>query len=562
MKYARATCFFVFLLAIVAAASAQTCTTAVCTANSPSESDFLAALPSSSNTNATVVVNIPSGSATWTTGFRYTVPANVTSLTIQGATVVTCSGTPGTSGYSCAATNKTIINDDSTSNSMPLWSIDTSSATKLFRITGITLQPLNSSVTAKNDGIVQFMGNTKAFRWDHSYISVTNSDNAGPELDGQIEGVFDHNEFQCGTNASYTNCIRIYNDLLDNVGLGDGGWMAATQWGSPHAMFFENNYVVGGFTTDCGMAGREVLRYNTFYNTIDASGALHSTKDTAMGRGCRSEEFYKNYISGPSIVQATTGGEGSSLIEWSNTLGNRSNDYFYVGGLWRSEAAQLSTEPTGKTPPAGWAMCGSIIGYLNGATSSWDGNSNSSTGYPCLDGLGRGQQQQAMNGQSFPNRINTVTRSQTWPQQYLEPIYLWGNTLPSGMSGEVELEDASAQFNRDVYFDCGAYNSACPGGFTGAAGTGYGPLANRPQACTAGPGGTYGKSPTGSYGVAYFATDDNNGQGELYVCTATNTWTGIYQPYQYPHPLDGGSPVTSTVSPEAPTQLSGTVVTN
>ena len=29
----------------------------------------------------------------------------------------------------------------------------------------------------------------------------------------------------------------------------------------------------------------------------------------------------------------------------------------------------------------------------------------------------------------------------------------------------------------------------------------------------------------------------NGGEGELYVCTATNTWTAIYRPYTYPHPL-------------------------
>jgi hypothetical protein len=532
--------------------SAQSCTTATCTAASVSESDFLAALPSSANKNATVVVNLPAGSATWNSTFTYAVPSAVTSLTIQGTTTVNCSGTPGTSGYSCSAADSTVINDSVTNSSTPLWSINTSSSTTLFRITGITLQPLNASVTAKSQGIVNFTGNTKNFRWDHSDIVVSNNDNSGPEFDGQIEGVLDHNEFQCGTNASFTNCIRIYNDLLDGVGNGDGGWMAATQWGSQHALFLESNYVVGGYTTDCETAGREVLRYNTFYDSQDASGALHSTKDPAGAmRGCRSLEFYHNYMSGPSVVDATTGGEGASTIEWGNTLGNLSNDRFYSGGLWRSEAGQAESEPAGRTPPNGWGLCGAN-------KSPWDGNNNSSTGYPCLDGLGRGQQAQQMNGAGFPSRANTATGTQSWPQQYLEPIYLWMNTLPSGMTAEVQLTDSSSTVNKDVYYDCNSYNSSCSGGFTGAAGTGYGSRASRPTTCTAGPGGTYATSPTGSYGVAYFATDDNGGQGELYVCSSTNIWTPIYEPYSYPHPLVAGTS-TSGGNPPAPTALTTTV---
>jgi hypothetical protein len=163
-----------------------------------------------------------------------------------------------------------------------------------------------------------------------------------------------------------------------------------------------------------------------------------------------------------------------------------------------------------------------------------------------------------MNGANFPARINTATGRQSWPEQYLEPIYLFMNTLPSGMSGEVDLQDASTTVNKDIYYDCNSYNSACSGGFTGTAGTGYGPLASRPSTCTAGPGGTDFKSPTGSYGVAYFATDANGGNGELYVCTSANTWTGIYQPYAYPHPLVTGGSV-QTGNPGPPTNLTGVV---
>jgi hypothetical protein len=211
-------------------------------------------------------------------------------------------------------------------------------------------------------------------------------------------------------------------------------------------------------------------------------------------------------------------------------------------------------------PPTGWGYCGTSVtnpstAAPNGAGSSWDGNNPSITqGYPCLDGLGRGQDTQALNGQPFPSRRNSVTGTIAWPHQYLEPIYMWNNSI--GSATYAMVTDLVTKNNHDYYYDCGSGNSSCSGAFTGSAGTGFGPLADRPSTCTAGPGGTYNASPTGSYGVAYFATDANGGNGELYVCTSTNTWTGIYQPYAYPHPLVTGSSVNPS-NPGAPTNLTG-----
>src|ERR1700740_1667757 len=85
------------LLSLAVSAHGQSCTSATCNAASPNESDVLAALPSSNNTNATVVVNIPSGTASWSTQLTYAIPSSVTNLTIQGNTTVNCSGTAGTS---------------------------------------------------------------------------------------------------------------------------------------------------------------------------------------------------------------------------------------------------------------------------------------------------------------------------------------------------------------------------------------------------------------------------------------------------------------------------------
>ena len=190
------------------------------------------------------------------------------------------------------------------------------------------------------------------------------------------------------------------------------------------------------------------------------------------------------------------------------------------------------------------------------------GRQNASTGYPCLDGVGRGQDAQALNPANFPSR-------RTPRRERLRGLINSLNLNTSGLTRPAEqlscLRGQQRKYG-DYYYDCrsGARNPGCSGGFTGVVGTGFGSLSNCPSSCTAGRGGTYYTSPTGSYGVAYFATDANGGKGELYVCTSANTWTGIYQPYTYPHPLEtGGSapppPPPPPAGPGAPTNLTGVV---
>jgi hypothetical protein len=152
-----------------------------------------------------------------------------------------------------------------------------------------------------------------------------------------------------------------------------------------------------------------------------------------------------------------------------------------------------------------------------------------------------------LNGANLPKRLNSATGTIAWPHQYLEPIYLFDNSV--GGAVEVSIRDSSTTQNVDIFAD----NPV----FIGTTGTGTGLRALRPLICTPGPGGPYYTSPTGSYGVAYFAIDDNGGQGELYVCTAPNVWTGIYTPYTYPHPLVTGSGTSGTVPP--PTNVTTTV---
>jgi glucuronoarabinoxylan endo-1,4-beta-xylanase len=104
-----------------------------------------------------------------------------------------------------------------------------------------------------------------------------------------------------------------------------------------------------------------------------------------------------------------------------------------------------------------------------------------------------------------------------------------------GLSGPTAQTSTTVPFNGSTTCNAGSGNYTC--------GVGFGALANRPSSCTT--------------GVGYWATDQGNwnssgngfGQGELFKCTSTNTWTIAYIPAQYPHPLIGGSTLVSlTVS--------------
>jgi hypothetical protein len=539
--------FYLLITICVPAVHAQTINAASCNA-----SDVQSAL--NSVTAATTLVVVPSGACSWTTPVSFTVPSGSATLTIEGSTTVNCTGTAGQSSYACTATDGTIIEDNCTtscnSGSTSPLVITTAGASSVFRMTGFTIM---AEGAGKNNGIVDFFGSSKSFRFDHNHVNANFLNDSMIQFNGTVEGVLDHNLLDLGSSGNVSNGFRIYTTYDDSIGYGDGGFSTASNWGTSDFMFMENNVFNGGAADDCAYAARFVMRYNTLNNNY-VGVQTHPTKTLEGGyRGCREYEAYHNYITGstasPSNASIST--SASTALVWGNTqVGGF--DHFFVANTFRAQTGQPET-----ATPNGWGYCGTDE---DGTGSNWDGNTSASTGYPCLDGVGRGETQQSLNGKYFPSRLNSSTGTIAWPEQYLEPVYLWMNTITYGDEGY--LNDNVTNYNRDVYADCQSVSRSCTAGFNGTAGTGYGALASRPSTCTAGPGGAYATSPTGSYGVAYWATDANSGVGELYVCTSTNTWTAVYEPYTYPHPLVvGDSSETSSNLPDPPTNLGATVTT-
>jgi hypothetical protein len=604
------------------------CTTATCTAADTTEASFVAAWPSNSNANATVTVNIPSGTSTWTTVPNCTQPASVTNLIIHGNTVVTCTGTAGTSGYGCTAADNTIIADGNTANTY-IFQFNLGALATTFRFTGLTIKGTATGVQ-KYDGGIALYGNSGNVRMDHFHLNA-----AGYPIgtvsygwvrangQGTLAGVVDH--FVVDQNPNYNtapgtdwNFFQAGNAYNDTIGNADGTWNNATPWGTSHGWYVEAGQINGAFGNDCFNGGFMVMRYN-YFNGMNEPLQTHATKsDAGSPRGCRGVEFYHNYATNTLLTNAVIGGKGGPYLGWSNTAAAGSFRYLWDLSTDRATTAQGEVGPpqgwgyVGSTPaftgtvsisapsggtytitgsgfstswPAsgkfnvacnggggglgGWctflvssvgssssmtatctqppnaAACpgGSLSSVAMNMGSNWDGNMGSagSDGYPGLDALGRGQTTQALNGANLPGRLNSVTGTIAWPHQYLEPIYSWMNSV-TGTVAQLLLSDNITTQNTDIFLENGSCGgSGCSGLTTG---TGYGTLAQIPTSCTPGPGGTYYTSPTGSYGVAYWATDANSGNGELYVCTSANTWTAVYQPYIYPHPLDTNGTVT------------------
>jgi hypothetical protein len=138
--------------------------------------------------------------------------------------------------------------------------------------------------------------------------------------------------------------------------------------------------------------------------------------------------------------------------------------------------------------------------------------------------------------------------------QVLDPVYEWNDSSAVlGGGGNVSVTSSHRLIaNRDWYTDNSGGNpqaqTSPTSPFNGTSGVGFGALANRPNTCTP--------------SVGYFATDQGtwntsgNGfdQGELFVCTATNTWALNYRPYTYPYPLAASDP-----PPAPPTGLAALV---
>jgi hypothetical protein len=367
----------------------------------------------------------------------------------------------------------------------------------------------------------------------------------------------------------------------------------------------ESEGAVSGLESEGG--GRVVVRFNTYLSMDNVNQAMswHGTESNGRPRGPRAFEFYGNRFTCLSHCNGVAGARSGTGMAWGNTitLAGASLNGFFGLSTYRTETAFGS-----------WGVCdGSSpydandgVTYYSGTVSSGGGtNTITVSGNPWY------ANQWVSNGSPYSihdlrlnngaeiisNTTNTLTYQSTgapgdWfptngdsftilratacldqaggrgkgtlysgvtpsplsaANQASSPSYFWSNTFSGGTptfnptTSGVGATTARVIRSRDFYVEntnqAAQTSAASPFDGTTTVGIGHGTLANRPTTCT--------------MGVGYWATDQGSwnqsgsgGQGQLYFCRATNTWTAGYTPYTYPHPLISGS--APTQPPTAP----------
>jgi hypothetical protein len=377
------------------------------------------------------------------------------------------------------------------------------------RITGFTFQQGQIVIGGDNATPVQ------DFRIDHNrfvggnyngYVAIEISCPFAVSPTGTFcRGLVDNNTFEAGAVArpmGFAAASSLH-----------AAWSIPTNLGGQDTVFIEDNSFSAPSGSlwhyiDTNYAGRFVFRFNT---TASMGAEVHSLQGW---RGSRAWEIYKNTMNGSGWTAGLIrGGVG---VSWGNTISSG------IGPWTLDNVRSYNT--------------GYDYGNCNGSSTA-DGNQSGGQGYVCRDQLGSGRDV------CLSNPSSRTASATGWCTQTREPSYFWLNRTGSAItaidtSGRGLSTTHHVLSNRDFYNEVGSFN--------GTAGVGQGPLAGRPSTCT--------------IGTAYWATDQgewnskNSGpDGQLYKCTAPNTWTLYYRPYQYPHPLQSGS--TTTSPPAAPSNL-------
>ena len=370
-------------------------------------------------------------------------------------------------------------------------------------------------------------------------------DGADIAVDG-VFGVIDHNSSSETSPSPFFTMIS--DSAWQGVGnYGDNSFASADTFGTANVIYIENNTISGMRLMDNDVApangavggARWVDRFNTVTNM--SGNGLDGAHGTAWGgrfRGMRQVESYYNTVSG-SVCDAVHGilsGTGYYLSNSYSGSGCNADLGIDIARFIQNQAP--------------WNAC-------NG-TQPWD-QAPWSSATQCLDQPGRGAgslMESATPLLALIPGTACLLPGQCWPNPTLDPIYVAGDVTPNNAGVSVASDGSSTRVlaNRDYYAQVSDVAQTSPASpFNGTTGTGYGTLANRPTTCTT--------------GVGYWATDqgswntyNSTQEGELFVCTSTNTWTMKYEPYTYPHPLStGGTLGSGDTAPNPPTDLTAAV---
>jgi hypothetical protein len=396
---------------------AQSCTGSSCTAASCSESAVLAALPSSSNTNSTVTVNIPACSGTWTTSLKYAQPSSVTTLNILG------SGTPnsgsGTTGASASCTATYLM--DNAGSSQPMFNISTTYP-QTFKIGCMAIDPNSTSTvlvdpiwivgTCTSSGCPSVRVHNITFGFNIYWSIKGNSVNAeaGMLVENSF-GVIDHNSI--GSSSLRANNFELFNSehgqYLGVGQYGDNSWAQPDSLGGANNLFAENNLKYDSgylpmndseqddvFTNRGGT--RVVMRYNLMHQGSGNAGGYglfqdHGADSGGRARGAREAEVYNNTIYCESSSTNCSGVDGGLRSGTGLFFGNQANFTLGNNGPWVS--LSLYRNVTASWLP--FAACG--------GSGPWDQNDGTAYYSGSVSSVSNGALTMTDSSQSFGNLV-------------------------------------------------------------------------------------------------------------------------------------------------------------
>lgn len=401
-------------------------------------------------------------------------------------------------------------------------------STKLYRVSGF-----------------RFNGGSSSVFWFNAFnappctltnIRIDNNTFSGQAADSRILAFGDN------SNTSFFYGVVDHNTITNGSSLVFAEFYASNGAGAPAGtrgtasnMYFESNTFTITTVTNSGAACMDstgspgiVWRYNTQTNCRLASHG------TTGGGGMVNWEVYGNDITCNSVLtdcfrSVHHQGSGEAIV-----FDNVFRPSAAASGSIINWLHYRSASPS----EAGYS------GQQCDGNASIDENRTGQFGYPCKRQPGRDV--------AFD----------------LQPMYFWNNRtaasvlVPMVCSNHPNETPPPATCTHHVLVNRDFYNAvslthqtSASSPFNGTTGMGIGTLANRPTTCTP----TAQAEDAGHGGVGYWATDaggnwnlsnGNANDGALYTCTATNTWSLHYTPYQFPHPLIGGD-----VNPNPPTNV-------
>jgi len=366
---------------------------------------------------------------------------------------------------------------------------------KPFRITGMTLK--GGSTSGEKLAALRVLGSSKQVRVDH--IKFDRLKTRALYVNGEIYGVIDHCQFitDSGKQAIWVG----HNNWLGR-NYGDGSWASPLALGTANAVYIEDNLFraegawTAPATVDSWMGGRWVFRHNHVENMTIGN---HGTESSGRWRGCFSMEIYENrfhrsdptpfafmghFRSGTCVIfnNTATGTynafvvtdnyrEFHAFVPWGACDGTSPFDLndgvVYDSGVHAGPNQSPVLKVPGKNwTPNQWAgYCvhnlrrGDSIRIRSNTADTITVESDSykrkdgpfawNTGdamkimkaQVCLDGIGRSTGVLLSGDSPVPRR---------WPEQALEPLYAWNNTL-NGKPARLASRSILVQQGREYY---------------------------------------------------------------------------------------------------------------